>query len=161
MNESRFLFVLYMKVLNLLDEGRRTYSLYRMCVLSLIILLFYWLNKHSHSLLTYHRRCRHSGPFPGSFVHGDIHVLFSDTPLSIVTLRCPLLSSPLSKIPLGYSSLPCPFGHQVTCISQLLSTFLLTLWPQQPANMRTSPTARIHPSAVTMGGGGALFWILR
>ena len=39
MNESRFLFVLDMIVLNLLDEGRRTYSLYRMCVLSLIILL--------------------------------------------------------------------------------------------------------------------------
>ena len=39
MNESRFLFVLDIIVLNLLDEGRRTYSLYRMCVLSLIILL--------------------------------------------------------------------------------------------------------------------------
>ena len=39
MNESRFLFVLDMIVQNLLDEGRRTYSLYRMCVLSLIILL--------------------------------------------------------------------------------------------------------------------------
>ena len=39
MNESRFLFVLDVIVLNLLDEGRRTYSLYRMCVLSLIILL--------------------------------------------------------------------------------------------------------------------------
>ena len=39
MNESRFLFVLDMIVLNLLDEGRRTYLLYRMCVLSLIILL--------------------------------------------------------------------------------------------------------------------------
>ena len=39
MNESRFLFVLDMIVLNFLDEGRRTYSLYRMCVLSLIILL--------------------------------------------------------------------------------------------------------------------------
>ena len=42
MNESRFLFVLDMIVLNLLDEGRRAYSLYRMCVqavLSLIILL--------------------------------------------------------------------------------------------------------------------------
>ena len=31
MNESRFLFVLDTIVLNLLDEGRRTYSLYRMC----------------------------------------------------------------------------------------------------------------------------------
>ena len=39
MNESRFLFVLDMIVLNLLDEGRRTYSLYRIYVLSLIILL--------------------------------------------------------------------------------------------------------------------------
>ena len=39
MNEYRFLFVLDVIVLNLLDEGRRTYSLYRMCVLSLIILL--------------------------------------------------------------------------------------------------------------------------
>ena len=39
MNESRFLFVLDMIVLNLLDEGRRMYSLYRMCVLSLLILL--------------------------------------------------------------------------------------------------------------------------
>ena len=39
MNESRFLFVLDVIVMNLLDEGRRTYSLYRMCVLSLIILL--------------------------------------------------------------------------------------------------------------------------
>ena len=38
MNESRFLFVLDVIVLNLLDEGRMTYSLYRMCVLS-----FYWL----------------------------------------------------------------------------------------------------------------------
>ena len=34
MNESRFLFVLDMIVLNLLDDGRRTYSLYRICVLS-------------------------------------------------------------------------------------------------------------------------------
>ena len=32
MNESRFLYVLDMIVLNLLDEGRRTYSLYRMCI---------------------------------------------------------------------------------------------------------------------------------
>ena len=39
MNESRFPFVLDMIVLNLLDEDRRTYSLYRMYVLSLIILL--------------------------------------------------------------------------------------------------------------------------
>ena len=39
MNESRFLFVLCMIFLNPLDEGRRTYSLYRMCELSLIILL--------------------------------------------------------------------------------------------------------------------------
>ena len=39
MNESRFLFVLDVIVLNLLDEGRMTYSLYRMCVLSLIIVL--------------------------------------------------------------------------------------------------------------------------
>ena len=39
MNESRFLFVLDVIVLNLMDEGRRTYLLYRMCVLSLIILL--------------------------------------------------------------------------------------------------------------------------
>ena len=39
MNESRFPFVLDMIVLNLLDENRRTYSLYRTCVLSLIILL--------------------------------------------------------------------------------------------------------------------------
>ena len=39
MNESRFLFVLDMIVLNLLDEGRRTYSLYIICVLSLIIVL--------------------------------------------------------------------------------------------------------------------------
>ena len=39
MNESRFLFVLDILVLNILDEGRRTDSLYRMCVLSLIILL--------------------------------------------------------------------------------------------------------------------------
>ena len=38
-NESRFLFVLDMIVLNLLDEGRRTYSLCTICVLSLIILL--------------------------------------------------------------------------------------------------------------------------
>ena len=34
MNESRFPFVLDMIVLNLLDKGRRTYWLYRMCVLS-------------------------------------------------------------------------------------------------------------------------------
>ena len=40
MNESRFLFVLNMIILNLLDEGRRTYSLYRMCVLSLIFFSF-------------------------------------------------------------------------------------------------------------------------
>ena len=40
MNESRFLFVLDVIVLNLLDEGRRMYSLYRMCVLSLIILCY-------------------------------------------------------------------------------------------------------------------------
>ena len=39
MDESRFLFVLDIIVQNLLDEGRRTYSLCRMCVLSLIILL--------------------------------------------------------------------------------------------------------------------------
>ena len=32
MNESRFLFVL--DVIVLLDEGRRTYSLYKMCVLT-------------------------------------------------------------------------------------------------------------------------------
>ena len=32
MNEYRFLYVLDMIVLNLLDEGRRTYSLYRMCI---------------------------------------------------------------------------------------------------------------------------------
>ena len=37
-NESRFLFLDVM-VLNLLDEGRRTYSLCRICELSLIILL--------------------------------------------------------------------------------------------------------------------------
>ena len=39
MNESRSLFVLDIIVLNLLDEGRRMYSLCRICVLSLIILL--------------------------------------------------------------------------------------------------------------------------
>ena len=38
MNESRFLFVLGMIVLNLLVEGRRTYSLCRICVLSLLFL---------------------------------------------------------------------------------------------------------------------------
>ena len=38
-NESRFLFVLEMMVLNLLDKGRKTYSLCKICVLSLIILL--------------------------------------------------------------------------------------------------------------------------
>ena len=39
MNETRFLFVLDMIVLNLQNEGRRTYTLYRICVLSLSILL--------------------------------------------------------------------------------------------------------------------------
>ena len=34
-NETRLLFVLNMIVLNLLDEGRRTYSLCKICVLSL------------------------------------------------------------------------------------------------------------------------------
>ena len=43
MNESCFLFVLDMIVL---DEGRRTYSLYRMCVLSLIIVLALLALKH-------------------------------------------------------------------------------------------------------------------
>ena len=39
MNESRFLFDLDIIVLNLLNEGRKTYSLYKMCVLTLTILL--------------------------------------------------------------------------------------------------------------------------
>ena len=39
MNEPRFLFVFDMIVVKLLDEDRRTYSLCRICVLSLIILL--------------------------------------------------------------------------------------------------------------------------
>ena len=39
MNESHFLFVLDVMVLNLLDEGRMTYSLRKIFVLSLIILL--------------------------------------------------------------------------------------------------------------------------
>ena len=38
-NDSRFLLVLDVMVLNHLDEGRRTYSLCRICVLSLIIVL--------------------------------------------------------------------------------------------------------------------------
>ena len=38
--ETRLLFVLDVMVLNLLDEGRRTYSICRICVLSLIIISF-------------------------------------------------------------------------------------------------------------------------
>ena len=38
-NEPRFLFVLDVMVLNLLDEGRRAYSLCRICILSLMILV--------------------------------------------------------------------------------------------------------------------------
>ena len=52
MNESRFLFVLDMIVLNLLDEGRRTYSLYRICVLSLIILLSLRSTRFSYKAVT-------------------------------------------------------------------------------------------------------------
>ena len=52
MNESCFLFVLYMIVLNLLDKDRRTYSLYRMCVLSLIILLVLWSTCFSYKAVT-------------------------------------------------------------------------------------------------------------
>ena len=52
MNESRFLFVLDMIVRNLLDEGRRMYSLYRMCVLSLIILLALWSTCFSYKAVT-------------------------------------------------------------------------------------------------------------
>ena len=39
MNDSRFLFVLHVMVINLLDEGIMTYSLCRICVLTLIIFM--------------------------------------------------------------------------------------------------------------------------
>ena len=39
MYNPRFLIMLDVVILNLLDEGRKTYSLYRICVLSLMIVV--------------------------------------------------------------------------------------------------------------------------